>query len=271
MSRGILLLIVIPAISFFSALRSAPIAAAEAQHGPAASKSRPWLGIAIDKGTNGVLVKGVMPDTPAERAGFKVGDEVLSIDGARVSEPKRLIELVSASGIGTEVTVVLLRDAKKLTKSLKLVVRPDELKIVKDRLEGKPMPALNLPVIGRKESFDSKSLRGRVAVIEFWATWCPACRASHGKLSQFAAKHKDINVLGISDEDTETLESFVKETKPQFTVLQDVTQKSQADYMASAIPMFVVVKKNGDVALVEVGAGQELEQVLESAVKWSAQ
>jgi cytochrome c biogenesis protein CcmG/thiol:disulfide interchange protein DsbE len=178
--------------------------------------------------------------------------------------------LVSASGIGTEVTVVLLRDAKKLTKTLKLVVRPDELKIVKDRLEGKPMPAFNLPVIGRKESVDSKSLRGRVTVIEFWATWCPACRASHGRLSQFASKHKDIAVLGISDEDTETLESFVKDTKPQFTVLQDVSQKSQVEYMATAIPMIVVVKKNGDVAMVQVGAGQELEQALESAIQWSA-
>ena len=73
-------------------------------------------------------------------------------------------------------------------------------------------------------------------------------------------------VLAISDEDSATLDSYVKELKPQFMVLQDISQKTPADYMASAIPMLVVVNKKGDIAFVNVGAGPELEEALKAAI-----
>ena len=236
----------------------------------ARNAAKPWLGIAIDKGPKGVLVKGIMADTPAEHAGFKVGDQVLSVDGKIVAEPQELIAVVAASGIGSEVVVVLLRDAKQVTKKLKLVMRPDDLKIVRDRLVGKPMPSFNLPIVGGKESYDSKKLTGRVAVIEFWATWCPACRASHPRLSEFAASHPEISVLAISDEDAADIQHYLNTTKPRFTVLHDIAQKSQAEYMASAIPMLVVVNKSGNVAFVTVGAGEAVEEALTLALKLSS-
>jgi len=230
---------------------------------------KPWLGIAIDKGKNGVLVKGVMPSTPAESAGFAAGDEVLKIDGKAVKEPGDLMAIVQSSGIGQNIAVELLRNGKTITKTLKLVIRPDELQLLKDRLVGKPAPAFNLEVITGKESGESKNLEGKVAVVEFWATWCPACRATHPRLSQFALANPSISVVAISDEEKSTLTSYAQKTDPKFTILRDPKGKAPAEWMASAIPMIGVIGKTGKVEFVTVGAGEQAEEALNLALKLS--
>jgi cytochrome c biogenesis protein CcmG/thiol:disulfide interchange protein DsbE len=228
---------------------------------------KPWLGIAIDKGKNGVLVKGVMANTPAEGAGIATDDEVVAIDGKSVREPRELIGIIQSSGIGQIVSVEILRSGKKIVKKLKLVLRPDEIQVLRDRLIGKPAPGFNLEVISGKESGDSKKITGKVAIVEFWATWCPACRATHPRLSEFAAANPNIPVLTISDEDKSKLESYAKKIKPKFTILRDAEGKSPAEWGAAAIPMISVIGKDGKIAFVTVGAGEDAEEALSLAVK----
>jgi cytochrome c biogenesis protein CcmG/thiol:disulfide interchange protein DsbE len=231
-----------------------------------ARAGRPWLGIAIDQGKKGVLIKGVMPKTPAEGAGFAVGDELLTIDKKIVKEPSELIAIIQSTGFGQAVSVELLRNGKTIKKTLKLVVKPDELQLLRDRLVGKEAPSFSLEVIKGKESGDSKKLAGRVAVIEFWATWCPACRATHPRLSEFALANPSIAVLAISDEETSALSAYVKQIDPKFTVLRDAEAKTPAEWMASAIPMISIIGKDGQVKFVSVGAGEATEEALNMAV-----
>ena len=95
--------------------------------------SRSWLGVEIQpllKGTEnarGVLVSGVVEDSPAALAGFKSNDILLRLDGKDVSvrfdeEIPLLNLMITAMPIGQEVEAVVLRDAKELT----LKVRPAE-------------------------------------------------------------------------------------------------------------------------------------------------
>ena len=238
-------------------------------HQKTSKAGKPWLGITIDKGAKGVLVKGVMPGTPAESAGFAAGDEVLKIDGKTVKDPNELISIVQSSGIGQNISVELLRNNKTMVKSLKLVIRPDELQLLRDRLVGKPAPAFNLEVITGKEAGDSKKLEGKVAVVEFWATWCAACRATHSRLSQFASANPSISVMAISDEETSTLASYAQKIDPKFTILRDPKGKVPAEWMASAIPMISVIGKTGKVEFVTVGAGEQAEEALNLALKLS--
>jgi thiol-disulfide isomerase/thioredoxin len=227
--------------------------------------AKPWLGIAIDQGSKGVLVKGVLPDTPAEKAGFQVGDEVLKIDKSVVKNPNELINVIGASGIGQTVTIEILRNKKTITKKLKLVLRPDELQLLRDRLVAKPAPSFDLEVIHGKETGSLEKLKGRIVVVEFWATWCPACRATHPRLSEFAAQNPKIAVLAVSEEEKDVLQSYANRLKPNFTILRDADGKSPAAWSAGSIPMLSVIGKDGKVMFVTVGAGDAAEEALKFA------
>ena len=251
--------------SFFGALPQS-----EAKDSPrSTSAGKPWLGIGIEQGKDGVLVKGVIPNTPAEGAGFQVGDEVLKIDGKPVKDPKELINLIQSAGIGQTVNVQLLRDKKIITKTLKLVVRPDELKLLRDRLVGKPAPNFDLEVIHGKETGRLKNLAGRVAIVEIWATWCPACRATHPRLSEVATANPNLAIIAISDEDKESLKAYAGRLNPKFTILRDTDGRAVGEWMASAIPMISVIGKDGKVAFVTVGAGEEAEEAIRVAIALS--
>lgn len=242
-------------------------AASESPRAPEGrSAGKPWLGIAIEKGKKGVLIKGVMPDTPAEKAGFKVGDEVLSIDKQPVNDPQQLISVVQSSGIGQTVAVEIQRGKNKFTKKLTLVMRPDELKIIRDKFVGKPAKPFNLELVHGEGPASSEKLKGKVVILEFWATWCPACRATHKSLSEFAAKNQGVAVIAVSDEEVEALKAYAAEIKPNFSIARDGDGKIQAEWMASAIPMIVVIDQKGQVAGVTVGAGESLEESLRLAV-----
>ncbi len=52
--------------------------------------------------------------------------------------------------------------------------------------------------------------QGRVYVVEFWATWCPPCRASMPHLSELQEKYADaLTAIGVTDEDLDTVKSFL--------------------------------------------------------------
>ena len=256
------------AVFIFQGINSRPLFG-QADQNQRQSQGKPWLGIAIEKGKAGVLVKGVIPGTPAEQAGIQTGDEVLRIDTTSVSEPTQLISAVQNSGIGQQVVVVLQRGKVKITKKLKLEARPDELKLIRDKLVGKPAPVFNLKSIHGTEKSSSEALKGRVIIVEFWATWCPACRASHPRLSEFAKQHPEIAVVAISDEDAPTLKEYANKVQPKFTILQDTSHQQAEAWNASVIPMLGVINKKGIVAFVTIGAGVNLEEALTEAISLS--
>lgn len=99
-----------------------------------------WLGVSIEEvseelaGTlglaeaKGVLVNRVLPGQPAERAGIKARDIILSLDGAPVAQPRDLIRLVSMTPVGKKVEVGVLRDGKseRLTVEIGEYKEPEE-------------------------------------------------------------------------------------------------------------------------------------------------
>ena len=76
---------------------------------------------------------------------------------------------------------------------------------------GKPAPPLTLHTLdGRDISTDS--LRGKVVILSFWATWCGPCKEELPLLSDYAAQHaaEGLQVLGISLDDPDNLAAVQK-------------------------------------------------------------
>jgi serine protease Do len=92
--------------------------------------TRGWIGVVIQKitpeiakhlqleGETGALVSKVMPGGPAEAAGIKHYDVILTFDGKKVGEMNELPRIVAGTAVGKKVKVVLLRDGEKETVNI---------------------------------------------------------------------------------------------------------------------------------------------------------
>jgi len=99
---------------------------------------RPWTGIEGQEVTpdvaaslglaspSGVLVNGVHPAGPAQRAGLKRGDVIAAVNGKAVEDPSAFRYRIATMAVGTEATLDVLRGGKKQTVSFKLIAPPED-------------------------------------------------------------------------------------------------------------------------------------------------
>jgi len=83
-------------------------------------------GFGLPQSTRGALVEQVMPKTPAAKAGIKVGDVVVAVNGKAVEMPAQLTRTVASVAPGGKVGLTVLRDGKKQDITLTVAQRPEE-------------------------------------------------------------------------------------------------------------------------------------------------
>jgi thiol-disulfide isomerase/thioredoxin len=102
--------------------------------------------------------------------------------------------------------------------------------------------------------------RGKVVLLEFWATWCPPCRATMPAIEKIykAYKDKGLVVLAISldNGDWDFVKSFAASYGVTYTILKG-TDDIQTKYGVRAIPTTVILDKNGRIAKRYLGFGNE--------------
>lgn len=109
-------------------------------------------------------------------------------------------------------------------------------------------------------------LRGKVVVMDFWATWCPPCRAVMPSLQKLHEKYKDqgVLVLGMNCWESGDAKAHMKENGFTYGLMLNADEVAKA-YGVNAIPTLVVVGPDGKVAHRSVGAGGE--EAIENAIK----
>ncbi len=92
-----------------------------------------------------------------------------------------------------------------------------------------------------------KSLRGKVVVVNFWATWCPPCRKELPDLEQLSQRFKDqgLVILALSDEDVAKVKPFVEQRNLTYPVLLDSGGKVAKEYDVEGIPKTFVSDREG--------------------------
>ena len=96
---------------------------------------------------------------------------------------------------------------------------------------------------------DKPVLAGHPLLIEFWATWCPPCRASIAHLNDLAKKFhaSGLQIVGIADEDKVVVEHFRDQTPMNYTVALDSNQALAAAFGVQTIPQAWLMDKDGRV------------------------
>ena len=120
------------------------------------------------------------------------------------------------------------------------MVKPISLPNLQDELQGLP--------------------KGKVVLLNFWATWCPPCRKEVPSMVQLYDKFKDqgFEIVAVSvDKSRDDVVKFVKEQNMNFTVLHDVSSSIAQQYGVFRYPETFIVDRNGKV-----------RQHLNGAVEW---
>lgn len=119
-------------------------------------------------------------------------------------------------------------------------------------LVGKPLELRGATTLGA--DFDWASYRGKVVLVDFWATWCGPCRREMPHVRQLYEKLKDqgFDVVGVNlDEDLDAVAEYLKQTPLPWTTLAGEETRGLAEkYGVRGIPLLILVDQQGDVVTV---------------------
>jgi len=113
--------------------------------------------------------------------------------------------------------------------------------------KGSEVPGFRLPSLAGGE-VDLRSQRGKVVVLNFWATWCPPCVAEMPSLERLhrALSPEGLSVVTVStDEDEADLRRFVSEHALTLPVLKDPGGRVAGEYRTTGYPETFVLDREG--------------------------
>ena len=116
----------------------------------------------------------------------------------------------------------------------------------KNDLRGKEFKNLEFGKVLSGIAPTTKELKGKVLLIDFWATWCGPCRAVIPEMNDWKKKFgKDLVIVGVSDEKPETVQDFMSKTKMDYVVATDSTKKMSKILGVQGIPHVLVISQDG--------------------------
>jgi thiol-disulfide isomerase/thioredoxin len=125
-----------------------------------------------------------------------------------------------------------------------------------DELDGAAAPDFKLPARGGGE-LDLSAMRGKLVLVNFWATWCPPCREEMPSLTRLAQQFDpgSLEVVAVSvDDGWEPVNKFLVQPQTPFRVALDEGGKTSRTYGTSKFPESYLIDRDGKLQLKFVGA-----------------
>ncbi|HZQ68552.1 MAG TPA: TlpA disulfide reductase family protein [Terriglobales bacterium] len=126
---------------------------------------------------------------------------------------------------------------------------------IRKQMSGKPAPELAVTDMqGRQITL--ASLKGKTVLLDFWTTWCVACRADGPALDKLYAKYggQNLEIIGISDsEERAIVEKYLKEHPHAYPIVLTYENEMPRPFQIGVLPTYIVIEKDGTVGGVAEG------------------
>ncbi|MCK0131495.1 redoxin family protein [Flavobacteriaceae bacterium F08102] len=122
---------------------------------------------------------------------------------------------------------------------------------------------------GKKVDFNE--YKGKVVLVNFWATWCPSCLAEKPSLVNLYNQYKEkVDFLFISNESNEAIEKYYTKQGYDLPTYKSLSQPP-VKIRSNAIPATYIIDKNGQLVVSKVGSAdwdtQKVKTLLDDLIK----
>jgi cytochrome c biogenesis protein CcmG/thiol:disulfide interchange protein DsbE len=120
---------------------------------------------------------------------------------------------------------------------------------------GKGAPDLSIQTVNGKGQITRDSLSGKVAIVDFWATWCGPCKQSFPKLEELAKQNQGkVQVIGISvDDKADGVADFAKSNGATFAIGWDDGHAIANRWKVDSMPTTYVLDTSGTIRYIHAG------------------
>lgn len=127
--------------------------------------------------------------------------------------------------------------------------------------EEEALDSTQLSVVSNLRSIDGTDITfnaSEITVLNFWATWCPPCRAEMPELNEFANEHPEINFIGVNNITSEPkgsdgVKEFLKSKGYTFSTTLDYNDVLSKAFTIKSFPTTIVINSNGELLHRQVG------------------